>query len=244
MSIAEYHYAPHDFMISYMIRHPEVTIIEDKYSSAKRMKTPVRFRIEDYSASNYFVDNPTYIIGASNNKLYQVTVYSDPAQGIQKKDITNKHNYKWHNHDGDDLSVVKASNDYENSLEYSLDRIMYNLKSSGLQRHLLPTTDTAIKIAENKVIFTGRNSNSHTREMDIIDFEIVLDEESITVVLLPHEDQTNGKIIIDDYDQEVDQNNKKFLKHIKDDDSEKDYEDIAKWIIENMQKIERMSRRS
>lgn len=239
-----YPYAPHDFMINYMIRHPEVALAEDKYSNTKRMKKPVRFCIEDISEKNYFVDNPTYIIGASNNKLYQVRVSPDPLQGIQKEDITHKHHYKWKNQDGDDAILKKVAQDYENSLEYDLDRIMRNLKSSGLQRHLLPITSPQIELGEDKTTFTGRNSNSHTYEMCIIDFEIVIKEQDIEIILTPQEEEIKKSIIITRSPQKIDQSAKRSLEYTRKYNNDQDYEEISQWIIENMQQLEVLSRQA
>lgn len=226
MSSNIYSYQPHDFILNYMIRHPEVILAEDKYSNKKRAKNPVRLRIEDKSEPNYFVDHLTYIIGTSNNELIRVSVNENTSSIIEKEGITNRHSYKWTTQPGDDQVIKDMVSVYESSPEYVLDRIMYFLKSSGLHRSLLPVIGAKVEINDKETIFTALNAHVYSSEDCIVDYKIVINDNSILVTLQPHvSDKDSQRVLEYDRDNDVDQN----------------FQDIVKWIVTNMNELEQES---
>lgn len=192
-----YAYEPHRFAINYLVRHPEIDSIQDKYSNTKRMKNPVIYKVIARTTRTLFSDSPQIILATNTNDFFRVEYVRDTRNIVEITNINSLHariygtDIKWWQHYAPKPEEIEATTKkYENSFEYDIDRIMYLAKCAGYTRTVFPDEGSTITLFEDKIVYESATKYDEDYTKNYI--SIAIDNSTICVKVSKSDTFNNG----------------------------------------------------
>lgn len=218
-----YAYEPHRFAINYLVRHPEIDTIQDKYSNTKRMKNPITYKVIARTNPTLFSDFAQIILATSTNDFLRVEYVPLTRNIIEITNINLTHagiygaDTKWQCYAPKPEETEATAEKYENSLEYDIDRIMYLAKCAGYTRIAFPDNGSTITIFDDTLVYKSATEYDEDYTQNFV--SITIDNETILVKLSKSADLDNAV-------------KKVFDKH-----AENAHHDAATWMLETSEKM-------
>ena len=218
-----YAYEPHRFAINYLVRHPEIDTIQDKYSNTKRMKNPITYKAIARTNPTLFSDFAQIILATSTNDFLRVEYVPLTRNIIEITNINLTHagiygaDTKWQCYAPKPEETEATAEKYENSLEYDIDRIMYLAKCAGYTRIAFPDNGSTITIFDDTLVYKSATEYDEDYTQNFV--SITIDNETILVKLSKSADLDNAV-------------KKVFDKH-----AENAHHDAATWMLETSEKM-------
>lgn len=218
-----YAYEPHRFAINYLVRHPEIDTIQDKYSNTKRMKNPITYKAIARTNPTLFSDFAQIILATSTNDFLRVEYVPLTRNIIEITNINLTHagiygpDTKWKHYAPDSEEIKATAEKYENSFEYDIDRIMYLAKCAGYTRIVFPDEGSTIAIFEDKLVYKSATEYDEDYTQNFV--SITINSDTILVKLSKSTTLDNAV-------------EKAFDKH-----AENVHQDAAAWMLETSKKM-------
>lgn len=218
-----YAYEPHRFAINYLVRHPEINTIQDKYNNIRRMKNPVTYKVIARTNPTLFSDFAQIILATNTNDFLRVEYVPLTRNIIEINNINLTHagiygpDTKWKHYAPKPGEIEATAEKYENSFEYDIDRIMYLAECTGYTRTAFPDSGSTITVFEDKLVYESATKYDADYTQNWV--SITIDSDIIIVKLSKSTDLDNTV-------------EKVFDKHAKN-----AYRDVATWMMETSKKM-------